>query len=38
VAYPVYRYRVHRYARRDVDLKERMKLLHEHEQHAGETD
>ena len=35
VGYPVYRYRVYRYDQRGVDLRSRMKLLHDHEQDAA---
>lgn len=37
VGYPVYRYRIHRYDRRGVDLRSRMKLLHDHERDAAAT-
>lgn len=38
LGYPFYRYRVHRYAKRGVDLRSRMKFLHDHEQDAAATD
>ncbi len=35
VGYPVYRYRIYRYDKRGVDLRARMKYLHEHEREAA---
>ncbi|MEF8914552.1 APC family permease [Natronomonas sp.] len=38
LGYPVYRYRVYRYDERGVDLRSRMKFLHDHERDAAATD
>ncbi len=38
VGYPVYRYRLRRYRQAGIDLREQMKLLHDHEQDAAAHD
>jgi APA family basic amino acid/polyamine antiporter len=38
LGYPFYRLRLRRYEKKDVDLKERMKSLHSHEQEAAAGD
>lgn len=38
LGYPVYRYRIYRYEKRGIDLRSRMKFLHDHEKEAAATD